>query len=185
LHDSLTGLPNRALLRERLKHVAHRAVRNPSNVAVLFTDLDHFKRVNDTFGHSIGDELLVAVAQRLSGVLRPGDTLARLSGDEFVIVCEDLDRADNALAVAERVLAAFMVPFELTALSLAVSASVGIAYAGSGETAAFDQLLVSADTAMYEAKRIGGGRHQLIDLRTVDPHRPTLLPTSQPKDVWQ
>ena len=91
LHDELTGLPNRLLLRQRLDHAALRARRSRKLVAVLFIDLDRFKQVNDRFGHQVGDDLLVAVAERLTNLLRPGDTLARLSGDEFVILCDDLD----------------------------------------------------------------------------------------------
>ncbi|MDX6495321.1 MAG: hypothetical protein QOE17_1307, partial [Gaiellales bacterium] len=90
LHDALTGLPNRTLLQQRLEHAAQRAKRSHSTAALLFADLDKFKRINDSYGHGVGDELLVAVGRRLSALLRPGDTLARISGDEFVILCEEL-----------------------------------------------------------------------------------------------
>ena len=93
LHDPLTGLPNRLLLQQRLEHAAQRASARTRNAAVLFADLDRFKQVNDTYGHQVGDELLLAVAQRLAGLVRPGDTLARVSGDEFVFLCEDLHSA--------------------------------------------------------------------------------------------
>ena len=102
LHDALTGLPNRALMLERLEHASRRGRRSRKTSAVFFLDLDRFKAVNDTYGHHVGDELLVAVAERLTAVLRPGDTLARLSGDEFVILCEDLDDPAQADAIAVR-----------------------------------------------------------------------------------
>lgn len=164
LHDSLTGMPNRALLTERLEHLAQRAVRTPSNVAVLFADLDDFKAVNDTFGHAVGHDLLVAVAARLSADLRSGDTLARLSGDEFVIVCEDVARPDDAFVLGERIIAAFTDPFGLGGQPVAISASVGIVYAGSGAVH-LDRLLQAADGAMYEAKQVGGDGQRLVDLR--------------------
>ncbi|HZI37804.1 MAG TPA: diguanylate cyclase, partial [Acidimicrobiia bacterium] len=129
--------------------------------ALLFVDLDQFKMVNDCHGHAVGDQLLVAVAQRLTAVLRPGDTLARLSGDEFVIFCEDLDSAAQVDMIAARLGAAIAAPFDLSGTEVDVSASVGIAYS-SGQSA--EQLLDDADTAMYQAKRKGGGRHQVIDV---------------------
>ncbi|HEY0869652.1 MAG TPA: sensor domain-containing diguanylate cyclase, partial [Acidothermaceae bacterium] len=103
LHDPLTGLPNRLLLQQRLEHAAQRAQRSHTNAAVLFVDLDRFKRVNDTHGHRVGDDLLCAIAERLTGLVRPGDTLARFSGDEFVFLCEDLTSAADVEALAERV----------------------------------------------------------------------------------
>ncbi|HEY8720459.1 putative bifunctional diguanylate cyclase/phosphodiesterase [Pengzhenrongella sp.] len=164
LHDALTGLPNRVLLQERLEHASLRAQRTHKAAAVLFVDLDRFKRVNDDYGHSAGDELLVAVAQRLSQVVRPGDTLARVSGDEFVYLCEDLAHASDVELLAGRIDAAFAEPFSLSGVTLGVTASVGIAYAGPGERVT-DGLVLDADMAMYQAKRRGGGTHQVIDLR--------------------
>jgi diguanylate cyclase (GGDEF)-like protein len=164
LHDALTGLPNRALLGQRLEHLALRAQRSHATAAVLFVDLDKFKRVNDTHGHAVGDELLVAVAQRLEGVVRPGDTLARVAGDEFVILCEDLVEAGDAEILATRMQSELSRPFEMGGVTLGVSASVGIAFAGPGSSINA-QLLTDADTAMYQAKRRGGGVHQVIDLR--------------------
>jgi diguanylate cyclase (GGDEF)-like protein len=164
LHDPLTGLPNRLLLQQRLEHAAQRAKRSKTDAAILFADLDRFKQVNDTHGHQVGDELLLAVAQRLSGLVRPGDTLARFSGDEFVFLCEDLQSADDAEILAGRIDAAFTDPFVLSGTELAVTASVGMAYAGPGQDISA-QLLVEADIAMYQAKRKGGAGHQIIDLR--------------------
>ncbi|MDQ1426441.1 MAG: hypothetical protein QOD72_3939, partial [Acidimicrobiaceae bacterium] len=164
LHDALTGLPNRTLLLERLDHAVLRGRRSGKLAAVLFADLDRFKMVNDFYGHSVGDELLVAVAHRLSATLRSGDTLARISGDEFVILCEDLDGPAEADAIAARVGAAIAAPFVLDGVEVAVTASVGIAFSGPGDQLS-EQLLHDADTAMYQAKRKGGSRHQIVDLR--------------------
>ncbi|MCW2539421.1 MAG: hypothetical protein JWN95_1146 [Frankiales bacterium] len=164
LHDSLTGLPNRLLLQQRLEHAAQRGSRSHTNAAVLFADLDRFKDVNDTHGHQIGDELLVAVADRLSGLVRPGDTLARVSGDEFVFLCEDLHAAADIEVLAPRIKDAFAAPFTVSGLELSISASVGMAYAGPGE-AISGQLLVDADIAMYQAKRTGAGGQEIVDIR--------------------
>jgi diguanylate cyclase (GGDEF)-like protein len=163
-HDPLTGLPNRVMLQYRLEHAAQRARRSNTNAAILFADLDRFKQVNDTHGHQVGDELLLAVAQRLAGLVRPGDTLARVSGDEFVFLCEDLHSPDAVVALAERIGKAFARPFTLAAMQLSITASVGVAFAGPGEDIS-NALVVEADTAMYQAKRKGGGGHQIIDLR--------------------
>ena len=164
LHDPLTGLPNRLLLQQRLEHAALRAKRSHTDAAVLFADLDRFKQVNDTHGHQVGDELLLAVAHRLSTLVRPGDTLARFSGDEFVFLCEDLRSADDAELLAGRIDDAFTRPFVLGAMELAVTASVGMAFAGPGQDITA-QLVVDADIAMYQAKRKGGDGHQIFDLR--------------------
>jgi len=167
LHDALTGLPNRVLLQERIEHAAQRARRTHTAVAILFIDLDHFKRVNDAYGHPVGDELLIAVAQRLSALVRPGDTLARVSGDEFVFLCEDLARSADVDALVSRIDEVFANPFDLTRVELAVTASVGIAYSGPGD-AVTDSLVLDADIAMYQAKRRGGATHQVIDLRMAE-----------------
>jgi diguanylate cyclase (GGDEF)-like protein len=170
LHDPLTGLPNRILLFERLNHAVLRNRRSRKIAAVLFVDLDRFKVINDVYGHSVGDELLVAVAERLRKVLRPDDTLARLSGDEFVVLSEDLD-ASNELdvrgqvdAIAARIGAAIAAPFVLSDAAIELTASVGIAFSRPGARTA-EQLLEAADAAMYQAKRNGGARHQIVDLR--------------------
>ncbi len=173
LHDPLTELPNRVLLQQRLVHAAQRARRSHSNAAILFVDLDRFKQVNDSHGHQVGDELLLAVAQRLTHLVRPGDTLARFAGDEFVFLCEDLSQPSDVEALARRVDEAFAEPFELEGLVLSISASVGVAFAGPGVDIS-EELVAQADIAMYQAKRRGGGRHQSIDLRealrAVDSH---------------
>jgi diguanylate cyclase (GGDEF)-like protein len=164
LHDPLTGLPNRTLFVQRLDHAMLRARRSAKLVAVFFADLDQFKAVNDAFGHHVGDELLIAVADRLGGAMRPGDTLARLSGDEFVILCEDLDDASAVEPLADRISAALAEPFKLAESEMTVAASVGIAFAGLGEDVP-ERVLEEADAAMYQVKRRGGGRHAVIDLR--------------------
>jgi diguanylate cyclase (GGDEF)-like protein len=175
LHDALTGLPNRTLLVQRLDHAILRCQRSDKVVAILFADLDHFKSINDTYGHHVGDELLIAVAGRLEGILRASDTLARLGGDEFVILCEDLDEQAQGATLAARVGAALAESFVLSEVEVQVSASVGIAFAGRGYQAS-EQVLQVADTAMYQAKRKGGGRHATVDLREqrIANHRATL-----------
>ncbi len=164
VHDALTGLPNRILLLERIDHAIVRSGRSRRLVAVLFIDLDNFKGVNDTHGHQVGDQLLVAVGARITASLRPGDTLARLSGDEFVILCEELDQVGQVELIASRIIEAMTAPFLLPEAKVEISASVGIAFANptnyNGE-----QLLHAADTAMYQVKRKGGASHQVIDLR--------------------
>lgn len=167
LHDALTGLPNRTLLIERLDQAVRRGRRSGNRAAVLFADLDRFKQVNDLYGHAVGDELLVAVAQRLILAVRPGDTLARLSGDEFVILCEDLNESAEVDAIAARVVATMAVPFVLSGVAVNVTASVGIAFSGRGDQLS-EQILQDADTAVYQAKRKGGARHQIVDLRELD-----------------
>jgi diguanylate cyclase (GGDEF)-like protein len=164
LHDPLTGLANRTLLLDRLSHAVQRSRRSDKTLAILFVDLDQFKLVNDRFGHKVGDELLVAVANRLAGLLRPADSVARLSGDEFVILCEDFDGKPGVSEVADRISEALGAPYVLSTTTVNVTASVGIAFAGRGVFPPA-QLLQDADAAMYQAKRKGGNRHQVIDLR--------------------
>jgi diguanylate cyclase (GGDEF)-like protein len=134
MHDGLTGLPNRTLLIQRLEHAFLRAQRSGKTIAVFFVDLDAFKSVNDTYGHQVGDELLVAVGRRLAKVLRPGDSLARLAGDEFVVLCEDLDDPAQADAIAVRVAAALACRFALGDIELNIRGSIGVACDGSGDS---------------------------------------------------
>jgi diguanylate cyclase (GGDEF)-like protein len=164
LHDPLTGLANRLLLEERLDHARRRATRSHTNAAVLFADLDRFKEVNDTHGHRIGDELLCAVAARLSALVRPGDTLARVSGDEFVFLCEDLHEPGDVMTLARRIDHAFAQPFQLTGLELSATVSVGMAFAGPGEDVSSD-LVARADLAMYQVKRARTAGRRIVDLR--------------------
>jgi diguanylate cyclase (GGDEF)-like protein len=164
VHDALTGLPNRILFLERLDHALLRSNRSGRKVAILFADLDRFKAVNHGHGHQTGDSLLRAVAERLTGLLRPGDTLGRLSGDEFVILCEDLADEPQAELIAARIINALALPFELSGVHVEIAASVGIAFAGKGDQIP-ENLLRDADTAMYQVKRKGGAHHQVIDLR--------------------
>ncbi|HLI27437.1 MAG TPA: EAL domain-containing protein [Chloroflexota bacterium] len=156
LHDPLTSLPNRVLLREQLNRaLAQPEVQRP--LAVLFLDLDNFKSVNDTVGHAAGDALLVAVARRLRRSVRPQDLVARLGGDEFAVVLPGLQRAEDALQVAERLRASLRRPFQLTGRELYAHASIGVAVRSSATVQA-DQLLRDADLAMYMAKSQGKDR---------------------------
>ncbi|CAN5316184.1 hypothetical protein BH18ACT9_BH18ACT9_01260 [soil metagenome] len=166
LHDALTGLPNRSLLMERLEHAVLRGRRSGEHVAVLFVDLDRFKEVNDTFGHQMGDELLIAVANRITGLLRPGDTLARLAGDEFVVLCEGLDDLSQAELVANRLGGALAQPFNLAKADVLVTASVGVAFAGDGLPVP-EQLLHEADVAMYQVKKEGGSSYGAVAVQAL------------------
>jgi diguanylate cyclase (GGDEF)-like protein/PAS domain S-box-containing protein len=154
--DSLTGLPNRALLQDRLIQALVRTRRRDGVVAVIFLDLDRFKTVNDRFGHHEGDRLLKLVAERLRDCVRAEDTVARFGGDEFVILLEDEPDEEEVCKVARRVLSRFETPFELSNESVRVVPSIGIAFDVTG-TREPNDLLREADRAMYEAKRRGAG----------------------------
>jgi len=160
-HDELTGLPNRSLLLERLADALHRASRHDRMVGVLFLDLDRNKDVNDSLGHSVGDELLSETARRLEQTIRPDDTVARLGGDEFVVVIGNMVRTTDALVAAERVRSAVAQPVTLGNESTVVTTSVGIAIAFGDESPA--ELLQDADTAMYRAKEGGRDRAEMFD----------------------
>jgi len=162
-HDSLTGLANRALLRERIGHAAARARRNDqAGAAVMMIDLDDFKSVNDGLGHREGDFLLQAVARRLEGAIRAADTAARLGGDEFVVFAEDVAGVEEAADLADRVLAAFEAPFELSVGAFHCRASIGVRFAVGAQLDA-DELLRDADLAMYSAKGSGKGTWTLFE----------------------
>jgi diguanylate cyclase (GGDEF)-like protein/PAS domain S-box-containing protein len=161
LHDRITGLPNRALFLDRLAHALSLGRRRRRDLAVLFLDLDHFKLINDTLGHAAGDDLLQQVARRLRGAVRPADTVARFGGDEFVLLCEDVDEV-HAADIAKRVLAAFAAPFVLEGQDHFLTTSVGVALTGRPETTA-DALVRDADAAMYRAKDRGRGRYEIFD----------------------
>ena len=154
LHDSLTGLPNRVLIRDRLTHALESSSRSGEPVSVLLLDLDNFKIVNDAAGHEEGDRLLVGVARRLQSCLRPSDSLSRFGGDEFVVVCEQTD-ADEAGVVAARLHSALGDPFQLESRKVRVTASIGTATSPPLEA---DVLMRSADAAMYQAKASGRAR---------------------------
>lgn len=160
LEDYLTGLPNRALLRDRLEHALARARREDSSVAVLYVDLDRFKMINDNAGHAVGDEVLKTVADRLRVLSRSSDTIARVGGDEFVLVLEDVAGLEEATAVARRILAALDRPVEVSNRSLHVAVSIGVTVSG-GETET-EELLKRADLAMYRAKQAGGSQHRVL-----------------------
>ena len=164
VHDALTGLPNRILLLERIEHAIVRSGRSRKFVAALLMNLDHFNEINEEHGHQVGDELLNAVAQRVVSVLRPGDTMARLSGDEFVILCEELDWEKQVVVVASRIVDAVGEPFLLNERRVAISASVGIAFACQTNHDP-ERLLHAANIAMQQVKRRGGANHQIVDLR--------------------
>jgi diguanylate cyclase (GGDEF)-like protein len=151
-HDALTGLPNRVLFLERLVETIPTAA-DGSHVAVLFCDLDRFKQVNDTLGHAAGDELLRQVAARLRGVVRPGDTVGRLSGDEFAIVLPGLVTPSDAESLADRVVACFAERFRLDGTDVEVGTSVGVAVQAVGSVGTAEQLLREADAAMYRHKQ--------------------------------
>ncbi len=163
LHDSLTGLPNRALLAEYLLSALARARRGARHVGVLYLDLDDFKTVNDSLGHAAGDEILVQLAQRLRDGLRETDLPARLGGDEFVVVCEDLARADDVLTVAERVIEILGAPFVVGDRVLTMSCSLGVTVSDALSTP--ETLMRDSDAAMYQAKDRGKGRYEVADLQ--------------------
>ena len=153
-HDALTGLPNRALLREKISNALQRSRRNGLNVALLFIDLDGFKLINNSHGLDAGDSLLKAVAIRLGEQVRLGETVGRLAGDEFVVLCEQVAQAATMSVVAERIVGALRRPFETGGVALAVTASVGVAI-GNGSTHCADDLLRHADMASHTAKEKG------------------------------
>ena len=160
-HDSLTGLPNRTLLRDRLEQAIAHAHRAGTRAGVLFLDLDRFKTINDSLGHGVGDGLLEAVSVRIQQCVREGDTVARLGGDEFVVVLRDLESANHAMAVAEKIGEALARTFRVQANDLHVTASIGISIYPADATDT-DALLKHADAAMYHAKDAGRANCQFF-----------------------
>jgi diguanylate cyclase (GGDEF)-like protein/PAS domain S-box-containing protein len=163
LHDPLTGLPNRTCFLDRLSVALGRADRKRHSVAVMFLDLDRFKVVNDSLGHDAGDRVLMVIADRLRQAVRPGDTIGRFGGDEFVILCEDINGEPGAVALAERVAKAVGKPINLDSEGdLVLTTSIGIALPRDDDETA-DTLLRDADAAMYRAKDRGRARHEVFD----------------------
>jgi diguanylate cyclase (GGDEF)-like protein len=161
LHDALTELPNRALVMDRLAQALARTDRRPGQIALIFLDLDHFKVINDSFGHTAGDVVLREAARRLRMTVRPGDTVGRFGGDEFVVLCEEVEGEAMALAIAERLVDAFSQPFAIAEDRHSVGVSIGVAlYDHSGDA---ESLLRDADAAMYRAKDRGRGRVEVFD----------------------
>ena len=158
-HDALTGLPNRRLFNDRLALALAHAHRNQQKLAVMLLDLDHFKDVNDTLGHSVGDQLLQVVGERLTSLLRKGDTVARMGGDEFMLLLPEIAQVEDAAKVAANILEAFSKPFVFDGHELHVTTSIGIAmYPEDGEDG--DALMKNADIAMYRAKDQGRDNYQ-------------------------
>ncbi|SEA59951.1 sensor domain-containing protein [Alkalimonas amylolytica] len=167
-YDQLTELPNRALFLDRLQNTLKRAQRNTSRLAVLYLDLDKFKQINDTFGHTTGDYLLQDVAQRLQQCVRDCDTVGRLGGDEFAILLDDIHEPDDAVVVAEKIIAHLSNPFVLKEVTVITTPSLGIAiYPEHGQD--YLQLIKHADEAMYTAKRNGGQCYNLIPAKDTPP----------------
>ena len=162
-HDSLTELPNRALFQDRLHTAFAHARRDNTQLCLLFIDLDGFKQINDNFGHLVGDRLLQKVAGRLRDCVRESDTVARMGGDEFVVLTHDVSAAGDAVQIAEKIRAAIAQPYDIADLQVRISLSIGIAlYPQHGDD--YQQLLKSADNAMYRAKNSGGDRSMLFEL---------------------
>ncbi len=163
IHDVLTGLPNRALFMDLLSRSLGRAKRRGDYLfGVLFLDVDRFKVINDSLGHTIGDQLLISIARRLESCLRPGDTVARLGGDEFTVFLDDIQDVTDATNVAERIHEILSQPFTISGHEVFTSASIGIALSATGYNRP-EELLRDADTAMYRAKAAGKATHQLFD----------------------
>jgi diguanylate cyclase (GGDEF)-like protein/PAS domain S-box-containing protein len=162
-HDALTGLPNRALFMDRLQHVIASSKRHPGQLyAVLFLDMDRFKIVNDSLGHTVGDQLLVAVARKLSECLRPGDTVARLGGDEFAVLLDGISELKDAVDIAERIHQKISVPLLVRGNEIFASLSIGVALSDQGYERP-EQILRDADVAMYQAKSRGNSNVEIFD----------------------
>ncbi|MFY9142108.1 diguanylate cyclase domain-containing protein [Sulfuricurvum sp.] len=161
-YDALTGLPNRILESDRLHQGMIQTLRRGERLAVLYLDLDGFKHVNDTYGHPVGDQLLIALSTRMKHALREGDTLCRLGGDEFVAILVDLHESSDAMPIINRLLEAAGQPIQLNRLSVQVSASIGVTFYPQKDEVDGDQLIRQADQAMYEAKQSGKNRYHIF-----------------------
>ena len=173
-HDALTDLPNRLLLNDRLARTIALARRYGRRVAVLFLDCDRFKHINDTLGHAVGDQVLRSVSKRLVTCVRESDTVSRHGGDEFLILLSEVDQADDAALIAEKIVASIAEPHLVAGHELTLTASVGIAlYPEDGHDV--QSLIMHADTAMYHAKNTGRNR---IDLYRSDMETPEMRRSS-------
>lgn len=171
-HDSLTGLPNRNLLHDRMTQALARVRRNNERVAILFVDLDKFKPINDVYGHKIGDEVLVEVAKRLQGAVRTSDTVARIGGDEFAVILEEIHHPTEATKIASKIVAQLSLPIHASDQICQIGASVGVAlYPDDGTD--LDEVVKAADLAMYRVKHAGRNGYQMYnnckDVYSVDP----------------
>ncbi len=180
LHDPLTNLANRTLLLNDLNRSLARIQRSGGIVALFYVDIDLFKVINDTFGHPAGDQLLVAIGERIQACVRAGETVARQGGDEFIVVLEGLETIEGVERAASRILDAIHLPVHLSHGTVTITASMGISIA-SGETVDADDLLIQADTALYAAKRAGRARYRFYnadqqdDLLMIDTETTPLL----------
>ena len=161
LRDPLTGLANRTLALDRLDHALKVAHRYGQDLAVLFIDVDGFKDVNDRYGHGTGDRVLSAIADRFRATVRGSDTVARIGGDEFLVICEEGGAADG-VRTAERLRQAFALPFEVDGAAHSIPLSIGVSVSPAKSTTP-EQMIAEADAAMYEAKRAGGDRYRVFD----------------------
>jgi diguanylate cyclase (GGDEF)-like protein/PAS domain S-box-containing protein len=161
-HDQLTGLPSRALFMNRLEAALARSERRNEVTAVLFLDLDRFKAVNDTLGHAAGDELLIQLGERLRAIIRPGDTVARIGGDEFIVLAEDISTPEIATRVASRIITGVREPFTIQGQEVFITTSIGIAFSLPGVSQA-SELVRDADIALYRAKAEGRARYTVFD----------------------
>jgi len=181
-HDALTGLPNRMFFLDHLKQSVRRIKRTQQPpFAVLFLDFDRFKIINDRLGHMVGDQLLIAIANRLRAAVRPGDTVARLGGDEFTILLDGLASPDDAIDTARRLLSNLSEEFRLPGREVFITASIGVALSTTGYEHA-EEVLRDADTAMYRAKSLGRGRYEIFD-KAMDANNTDLLQIET--DLWR
>jgi diguanylate cyclase (GGDEF)-like protein len=164
LHDQLTGLPNRTLFWDRLSHRLEQGPRRRETYAVFFVDLDGFKAVNDSWGHSTGDQVLIDVAARIASQLRTGDTAARIGGDEFLVLLDEVASASAALEIAARLGETLRSPHSIATTTRVITAAIGVAVA-SPDLRSADEMVSAADAAMYAAKRESPGTCRLYDRR--------------------